>query len=159
LYHLYLWKNKGKKMKISKILFASLLVAAVSSSAHAKDDRLKFQIKPLLESTKAKDALLSIPLYFAEDSPTTFEKKYGNVSTNKKTNAFMKSAQEACEWAMLSALKALQERAEREGMTHVINITSNYKSRPFSSTTEFECGSGAVMAGVALKGTLVKIAK
>ncbi len=146
-------------MKISTLLLASLFVTAVSSSAYARDDRLKFQIKPLLQSTKAKDALLSVPLHFAEDSPTKFEKKYGNVSTNKKTNAFMKSDQEACEWAMLSALKALQERAVREGMTDVINITSNYKNRPFSSTTEFECGSGAVMAGVALKGTLVKIAK
>jgi hypothetical protein len=58
---------------------------------------------------------------------------------------------------MLSALKALQERAVREGMTDVINITSNYKNQPFSSATEFECGAGSVMAGVALKGTLVKI--
>lgn len=146
-------------MKVSTLLLTTLIIAGVSSSAYARDDRLKFQIKPLLESTKAKDALLSIPLHFAEDSPTKYEKKYGSVSTNKKTNAFMKSDQEACEWAMLSALKALQERAEREGMTDVINITSNYKNKPFSSTTEFECGSGAIMAGVALKGTLVKIAK
>jgi hypothetical protein len=150
-------ENKGRKMKISTLLLASLIVAGVSSSAYARDDRLKFPIQPLLESAKAKDALLAVPLHFAEASPTKFESKYGSVSTNKKTNAFMKSDQEACEWAMLSALKALQERAVREGMTDVINITSNYKNQPFSSTTEFECGAGSVMAGVALKGTLVKI--
>jgi uncharacterized protein YbjQ (UPF0145 family) len=57
---------------------------------------------------------------------------------------------------MLSALKALQERAVREGMDAVVNIESNYKNRQFSSETEFECGAGAIMAGVALKGTLVK---
>lgn len=143
-------------MKITKHLLPLLVLCAVSASAQARDDRVTFEIQPLLESTKAKEALLSVPLYFAEKSPTSFDSKYGEVSTNKKTNAFMKSSQEACEWAMLSALKALQERALREGMTDVINITSNYKNKPFSSATKFECGSGAVMAGVALKGTLVK---
>lgn len=146
-------------MKTSKLLLTLFISLVVATSAQARDDRLKFKIQPLLESTKAKDALLSVSLHFAENSPTKFEKKYGEVTTNKKTNAFMKSDQEACEWAMLSALKALQERAVREGMTDVINITSNYKNQAFSSTTEFECGAGAVMAGVALKGTLVQIKK
>lgn len=146
-------------MNTSKLLLTVFISLVVATSAQARDDRLKFNIQSLLETTKAKDALLSVPLHFAENSPTKFEKKYGEVTTNKKTNAFMKSNQEACEWAMLSALKALQERAVREGMTDVINITSNYKNQPFSSTTEFECGSGAVMAGVALKGTLVQIKK
>ena len=41
-------------------------------------------------------------------------------------------------------------------MDAVVNIESNYKNRQFSSETEFECGAGAIMAGVALKGTLVK---
>ncbi|XPF94515.1 excinuclease ABC subunit A [Colwellia sp. RE-S-Sl-9] len=146
-------------MNISKLVIASIVTLVMTSSAQARDDRNRYDIQSLLESEKAKNALLDVPLHFAENSPTKFESKYGEVSTNKKTNAFMKSDQEACEWAMLSALKALQERAVREGMTDVINITSNYKNQPFSSATEFECGSGAVMAGVALKGTLVKIAK
>ncbi|WP_179078360.1 excinuclease ABC subunit A [Colwellia sp. UCD-KL20] len=146
-------------MNISKLVIASVAALILTSSAQARDDRNRYDIQSLLESEKAKKALLDVPLHFAENSPTKFESKYGEVSTNKKTNAFMKSDLEACEWAMLSALKALQERAVREGMTDVINITSNYKNQPFSSPTEFECGSGAVMAGVALKGTLVKIAK
>ena len=68
----------------------------------------------------------------------------------------MKSDKEACEWVMLSALKALQQRAITENMDAVVNIESNYKHRHFASETEFECGAGALMAGVALKGTLVK---
>ncbi|WP_426360481.1 excinuclease ABC subunit A [Pseudocolwellia sp. HL-MZ19] len=146
-------------MNISKLIIVSIAALVMTTSAEARDDRNKYEIQSLLDSEKAKKALLDIPLHFAENSPTKFESTYGEVSTNKKTNAFMKSDQEACEWAMLSALKALQERAVREGMTDVVNITSNYKNQPFSSATEFECGSGAVMAGVALKGTLVKIAK
>ncbi len=142
-------------MKIKAVLL-TLATIAIATSAQARDDRVKFNIQDLLASSKAQSALLDVPLHFGDHSPIKFEKKYGSVSTNKKTNAFMKSDQEACEWAMLSALKALQERAIRENMTDVINITSNYKNMPFSSETEFECGAGSVMAGVALKGTLVK---
>jgi uncharacterized protein YbjQ (UPF0145 family) len=139
-----------------KKLILALVLTALTTSAYARDDISKYPIAKLLESSKAKEALLDIPLYFSTQKHKTITKKYGEVSTNKKTNAFMKSDTEACEWVMLSALKALQERAVREGMDAVVNIESNYKNRPFASKTEFECGAGAVMAGVALKGTLVK---
>ena len=65
--------------------------------------------------------------------------------------------QEACEWAFLSAIKALQERAQKDGMNAVVNITSNYKHQSFASKTEFECGAGNIMAGVALKADIVKL--
>jgi hypothetical protein len=38
-----------------------------------------------------------------------------------------------------------------------VNITGYYKKQPFSSQTEFQCGAGATMAGVTLKGTVVKL--
>jgi uncharacterized protein YbjQ (UPF0145 family) len=53
----------------------------------------------------------------------------------------------------------LQKRAEQEGGDAVVNIKSNYKSVETSSETEYMCGSGTLMAGVAFKGTIVKIAK
>jgi len=140
---------------MKKIILAAVLTV-ITASASARDDIGKYPIAPLLESAKAKEVLLDIPLYFSTQKHKAIAKKYGQVSTNKKTNAFMKSDSEACEWVMLSALKALQERAVRENMDAVVNIESNYKNRHFASETEFECGAGAVMAGVALKGTLVK---
>lgn len=139
-----------------KKLILALALTVLATSAYARDDIAQYSIATLLESDKAKDALLDIPLYFATQKHKAVASKYGEVSTNKKTNAFMKSDTEACEWVMLSALKSLQERAIREGMDAVVNIESNYKHRKFVSETEFECGAGAVMAGVALKGTLVK---
>ena len=141
---------------MKKLILAAVL-ATISTSAYARDDVGKYSIAKLLESSKAKEVLLDIPLYFGKQKHKSVAKKYGEVSTNKKTNAFMKSDTEACEWVMLSALKALQERAVRENMDGVVNIESNYKKRYFASETEFECGAGAVMAGVALKGTLVKL--
>jgi hypothetical protein len=129
----------------------------LASPAMARDDRLKFSIPDLLKTDKAKSALYDVPLYFADQAfPKPLSKQSG-ITTNKKTSGFAKSDQEACEWAFLSAIKALQERAQRDGMNAVVNITSNYKNRSFSSKTEFECGAGNIMAGVALKADIAKL--
>lgn len=147
---------------ISILLFiridvTSLIVYVVTFTTSARDDIGKYSISDLLETEKAKSALHEVPLYFGNSSTPQIESKYGEVMTNKKTNAFMKSDLEACQWVMLSALKALQERALKEGMNAVVNIQSYYKKRELISESQFECGAGAVMAGVTLKGTLVKI--
>jgi len=39
----------------------------------------------------------------------------------------------------------------------VINIRSNYRNNETSSATDYTCGAGAVIAGVALKGDVVRI--
>ncbi len=144
-------------MKKTSILLSSLLLATLAGTAQARDTRDTFPIQSLLSSEKAQGVLLDVPLFFGDKTPKGVEKTWGEVSTNKKTNAFGKSDKEACDWVMLSAIKALQERALQEGMNAVVNIKSNYKHREFSSATEFECGAGNVIAGVALKGTLVKM--
>lgn len=142
----------------TKMLMLILAALFLTFQAQARDTVSEFSIEKLLSTKKAQDALYGdIKLYFATQKHSDIKEKYGQVSTNKKTNAFMKSDEEACEWAMLSALKALQERAMREGMNAVVAIESNYKNRKFVSETEFQCGAGNVMAGVALKGTLVKL--
>ncbi|MCF7517794.1 MULTISPECIES: hypothetical protein [Pseudoalteromonas] len=135
----------------------ALIGCLFSANSAARDDLQTLPVEALLQTTKAKNALLDIPLYFASQSHSKIKSSYGEVITNKKTNAFNKSDREACEWVMLSALKALQERAKREGMNAVVNIQSYYKKREFVSETEYQCGAGTFIAGVALKGTLVKL--
>ncbi|MCO7205145.1 MULTISPECIES: hypothetical protein [Pseudoalteromonas] len=140
------------------LTLACVLVACLFSiNSFARDDIQTLPVQALLETSKAKQALLDIPLYFADQSHNSIKTNYGEVITNKKTNAFNKTDREACEWVMLSALKALQERAVREGMNAVVNIQSYYKKREFISQTEYQCGAGTFVAGVALKGTLVKL--
>ncbi len=140
------------------LTLACVLVACLFSiNSFARDDIQTLPVQALLETSKAKQALLDIPLYFADQSHNSIKTNYGEVITNKKTNAFNKTDREACEWVMLSALKALQERAVREGMNAVVNIQSYYKKREFVSQTEYQCGAGTFVAGVALKGTLVKL--
>jgi uncharacterized protein YbjQ (UPF0145 family) len=142
---------------MNKLLIITITTGVLlSNSVWAKDELLKFEIEPLLQSSKAKDVLYDVPLYFADQVYAKTDRKMTGMTTSQKTNAFNKSAQEACEWAFLSAIKVFQLKAQNEGMDAVVNITSNYKHREFSSRTEFECGSGNIIAGVALKADLVK---
>ena len=69
----------------------------------------------------------------------------------------MKSDTTACQWVFLSAMKSLKVLAQRKGANAVINIKSNYKNNPTSSNTQFTCGAGATIAGVALIGDAVRI--
>jgi uncharacterized protein YbjQ (UPF0145 family) len=82
----------------------------------------------------------------------------GTDVSNRKTNAFGKSDEKACNWAFLSAMIALEKRAKQLGANAVVNIVSYYRKVEMSSMTDFECHAGAVIAGVALKGEFVKIA-
>lgn len=138
-------------------LFICLLASTLSFSAMARDEQNNYLITEALDKPEAKQKIdANIPLFFAGQKAPTNAKKLGEWSTNKKTNAFNKTDQVACEWAFLGALLALQDRARKEGGDAVIDIKSNYKNIETSSATEYTCGNGALMAGVALKGTIVK---
>lgn len=128
-----------------------------AAPAAARDDRLTFPIKQALSTPEAQARLdKSIRLYFgAGNGPAGRE--LGAGKTNKKTNAAFKSDQTACEWAFLSAVLALQERAAKLGGNAVAGIVSNYKSQVTSSPTDYVCGAGNIMAGVALKGRIIRV--
>ena len=145
-------------MRCTLPLVALLASLVVSSAAIARDDRLMLPLDEALNTPAAKEKLdPSIRLYFGEQKHPKVGKDFGEWKTNKKTNAFNKSDKEACEWVFLSAVLELQERAQAEGGNAVINIKSNYKSAERSSETEYMCGAGALMAGVALKGKVVRL--
>lgn len=63
----------------------------------------------------------------------------------------------AAEVGRLSVLRAFQEGAKSRGANAVVDIVSYYKKNEFRSTTNFECHAGAIMAGVALKGTYATV--
>jgi uncharacterized protein YbjQ (UPF0145 family) len=142
-----------------KLFFTVLmLIPLLCTNAHARDDRLKFPIQSFMQSENAKAKLnADVRFFFGDQAHPQPTQTMGEFRTNKKTNAFNKSDQEACEWALLSALMSLQDRALREGGNAVINIKSNYKNLQFVSATEYECGAGGFVAGVALIGTVVKL--
>jgi len=142
-------------MMLIRILAAMLLL---SSAAYARDDHLSLPLKDALEAPAAQSKLdQGVKLYFGAQKYPKPQKTLGEWKTNKKTNAFNKSDKEACEWTFLGAVLELQERARKEGGNAVVNIKSNYRSQERSSETEYTCGAGALMAGVALKGTVVRL--
>lgn len=139
-----------------KKILASL--ALVLSFAGYSADRIgEYDVQTALQRGYDEGVIdKSIPIYFKGQANPKYSKVIGEFKTNKKTNAFGKSDEEAVQWVFLSAVKQLLERAESEGGTAVINVVSNYRNKEFSSPTQFQCGAGAVIAGSALIGTVVK---
>lgn len=140
--------------QIFQVTLIALLTLS-ASTAMARDTRHQFPVENVIANNS--DRLDGVDFYFGTDNHPAVASTHGEYQSNKKTNAFGKSDQEACEWAFLSALVSLHQRALNEGGNAVINIRSYYKKNNFDSETEFECGAGAIMAGVTLKGTVATI--
>ncbi len=143
---------------MKNILVVLVVTLVFSLGAQARDTKHLFSIQDALDSADFRERLNpDIKLFFGDQPHGTSSKNFGEFVTNRKTNGVGKSDRAACEWVLLSALLVLQERAVTEGGNAVVNIRSFYKKNEMSSTTEFECHAGAIVTGVALKGTVVKI--
>lgn len=138
---------------------ASILALAGASSALARDDRLMFPVTEGMERGKTtKDRIdPEIRVYFGKQKSPAVERKLGEFTANRKTNATNKTDKEACEISFVSAVLSLQQRARREGGDAVINVHSVYKNENRESNTEYLCGAGTFVSGVALRGTVVKL--
>lgn len=134
-----------------------LFLIVVSCSVQARDTAHFFSIDDAMSTIDAKQKLdQGIKFVFGKEVKGGTS-NYGTFTSNKKTNAFNKSDENACHWVFLSAMISLQNRAVAEGGNAVVNIHSYYKKNTYISETEFECHTGAIMAGVALRGTVVKL--
>jgi hypothetical protein len=144
-------------MKISRIILAAAAATLVSGLVVARDTLLKLPVKDAMATAEAKEKLgTDVKFVFGAPAPAG-AKELGTFTSNKKTNFANKSDKEGCERAFLSAMISFKERALREGGNAVVNIQSYYKKNEFSSTTEYECGAGAIMGGVTFRGTVVKL--
>jgi len=140
---------------IATCLTLSLL--SFSQAAFSRDTQHFFSIQEALQSEAFKQKLNpKIKLFFA-NKKVRVKKKLGNFTSNKKTNSFNKSDLKACQWALLSALLAMQERAVTEGGNAVVNISSYYKKQKHASTKTYECHAGNMITGVALNADIAKI--
>ena len=147
-----------KKTIVTAALLAVSLTASFSASA--EDKMIKFPIAGAMAVNDAQQRLGdSVKFYFADQQTPKVASKITSDKTSQRTNGFGKSAEKACNWVFLSAMLALQKRATEVGADAVINIVSNFRDQEFASQTEYECADGAIMAGVALKGDFVKLAK
>jgi uncharacterized protein YbjQ (UPF0145 family) len=141
-----------------KPLFILIFAVTFYSNGFARDTKHMLSISEAMNSTDFQSRLdKNIKLYFGDQDYGKASKTMNTFVTNKKTNAFNKSDEEACRWVFLSALLELQERARKEGANAVVNIESYHKKNVHRSSETYECHAGALIAGVALRGTLVKL--
>lgn len=139
-----------------KKLAVTALLATLAATAQARDDRLQFPVSDALSTAEAQAKVdPQIKLVFGKTPAGA--KTLGTYTSNKKTNFFNKSDKQGCEWVFLSAVLALQARAKQEGGNAVVNIVSVYRNNEVSSETEYLCGAGNVVGGVALRGTVAKL--
>lgn len=146
--------------KIISSMISIIFALALTWSVEARNTKLLLPIAVALAVKDAQDKLDgSIKFYFGNQVTPKILTKLGSDMSNRKTNAFGKSDEKACNWAFLSAMLALEKRAQQLGANAVVNIVSYYDRIVMSSPTEFECHAGAIIAGVVLKGDFVKLAE
>jgi len=146
----------GFSMKKSvPFLLLGVLAAEV---VFARNDRVVLPVKPALDLGTSKGKLdPGVKFYFSGETRPEVSQTLLTVKSNRKTNALNKDDEEACNWTFLSAMMALQQRAKKEGGDAVIDIQSYYDHDVFKSKAQFVCSAGAVIAGVVLEGSIVKL--
>jgi uncharacterized protein YbjQ (UPF0145 family) len=146
-----------KKNTILSVVMAAAAIA-IAMPAQARDSKLMLPLAAAMSANDAQNRLgETVKFYFGKQATPPVLERLSVDQTSQKTNAFGKSAETSCNWAFLSAMLRLQQRAHELGANAVINIVSNYKNIEMSSETQFECHDGALMSGVALKGEFVKL--
>jgi hypothetical protein len=149
--------NKTGFGRMAFVAAALALPLAFPAAAFAADKVVRLPFEDVLKDGAGQlDG--TIKFYLAgQKAPKVAESK-GEFVSNKKANAFAKGDDQTCRRAALSALLSLQERAHQVGANAVVNIVSYYKKVDVASSTDYECHVGALMSGVAFKGTMAKVA-
>lgn len=130
---------------------------AVALPAEARDNLLDMSIEQALNTPEAKERLnKGIVFSFGDEVSVDVQESFGEYRTSKRTRAFNRDDQDACQWVFLTAMLELQKKAESLGADAVVNIRSNWKNEQTSSSTTFVCAKGGMIAGVALIGEFVK---
>ena len=144
-------------MQSYKYIVCVIAVLVGMNVVHARDEIKQFPVADVMQNEEYASRLEGVQFFFGDQPHPAVAHDYGEFQSNKKTNAFNKSDKGACEWAFLSALLSFHQRALSEGGDAVVGIRGYYKKNKFKSDTEFQCGAGNIMAGVTLKGRVVKL--
>ncbi|MDR3157562.1 MAG: excinuclease ATPase subunit [Zoogloeaceae bacterium] len=138
--------------KIFLLLAAIGLFSPVVSHARDTVYHLDFQ-SVVNEAIRSGRLDGTVRFYLKGKNPKgSIVQRFPEAVSNKKTNAANKSDEEACAWALQSALISFQENAKKHGANAVIDLVSFYKRNEYKSSTLYECHAGAFVSGVALKG-------
>jgi uncharacterized protein YbjQ (UPF0145 family) len=137
-------------------LWAALAAASFATVAYAADTIETYPARSVIEDPQYASKLEGVEFYFGNTAPPQVIRSFGEVRANKKTNGFAKGDATSCRRAMADALIVLAKEARARGGDAVIKIKSNFKNHQTVSDTDFTCGAGNLMSGVALIGEVVK---
>lgn len=144
-------------MSIKKLCLIAALSFGCVVSAQAADQMHQLNFKEAVDRAVADGFLDGSVKFYLAGTRSGGKVISKGLVTNKKTNGFGKSAENACDHVLRSALIQFQNTAKAKGANAVTNIVSFYKSNETKSTTTYECAKGTAVAGVALKGDIVKL--
>lgn len=140
-------------------LVAVVTISTIAPSAFGRETIVDLDVKTAVATGHGHERLLGIPFYMKGQAHPAVAEDLGVFRSNKRTNAFNKSDEEACQIAFLSAVITFQERARSMGGDAIVDLESITKDNPLQSATQFRCAAGNVVANVALSGRVVRLKK
>jgi uncharacterized protein YbjQ (UPF0145 family) len=118
---------------------------------------LPHSISEALGYENYRERLQGVQFYFGNQKHPPVEKSFGEHRTAQRASSGGRQSKESCARALASALLRLKAAAIKSGGDAVVNIKSNYRHQEVTSESHFQCATGVLMSGVALKGTVVKL--
>jgi len=137
-------------MKKTTWIGAALVLCALPGISQARDTTHYLPFDAVVAEATAAGRLDGSVKFYLAKRPAGAKIIRSDVSTSKKTNAFNKTDEAACSWALQSALIGMEKAAKAAGANAVVDIE-------YKDSSKYECHAGAVIAGVALKGSLAKV--
>lgn len=145
------------RMLLARAVVVLTITLSSTYSVFAADQVLMMPISAALTSTDGRAKIDGdVKFFFGKAKPARVTHQYGNFITNNKVHVVGRTTAEACNLVFLNALEDLQKKARSVGANAVSGVVSYFRRRETTSDDSFECNVGAVVAGVALKGDLVK---
>lgn len=146
-------------MKLSLAALSLALPLLLLATPAAADDAVgSYSIANVTGRPEFAAQIEGVRFYFGNaPHPGVRRQIEAGAQTSVRTRKFGRSNEEACQWVMLSALIQLRDRARAVGGNAVVNVRSNWRNVETSSSSEYQCAVGFLMAGVALKGDVVSL--
>lgn len=145
-------------MKISSVAFVLVVLLISTSNVFARNTEVLVNAQEAVDR-QGKGDLLDIPFYMKGQEHPPVKKKIGNWRSTRKGRGAFQSDTDACSRTFVSAIKSLQERAQKEGGNAIINVISVTKDAPYENATQFRCIAGGIIVHVALEGDVVVLEK
>jgi uncharacterized protein YbjQ (UPF0145 family) len=141
-------------MKKSLFALSASVVLVIPVIGMARDTTYHLDFQGVVQAATADGQLDGTVKFYLKGQKVSGKvaRTFEEAVSNKKTNAFGKPDEEACNWALRSVLISFQENAKRNGANAVVDLVSYYRKNEYADPAKFECHAGAAVAGVAMKG-------